>query len=197
MSARPDEAAEFDLGVRQGTDPRPAPRTTGSGVAMTQTGSEWSYRYCATCGHTFRRGDRVLLSDPARVHHLVPGLNCGIDPRGGGEEQAADEARSFAEGLLSAWPPHRGTAVVALAADDWRIPRPGGPRPPVCLFCAHTFRPGELVVVCPCRPGGTAQAGRVSCGAAVHRDPAAGLPCWERWRPAGEVTVCPVTKARV
>ncbi len=210
MSVRPDESAEFEFGVRQGSDPQPAFRATSSGVALTRPGSWWSYRYCTTCGHTFRRGDRVLL-EGRRVRHLVPGLNCGTGGTGGtgpqqdaadggtagGETADGGDVLGFTEGLLSAWPPGRGVAVVTVAADDWRIPQPGSRRPPVCLFCAHTFRPGELVVVCPCRPGHRDRADRIACGAAVHRDPAAGLPCWERWRPAGGLTICPVTKARV
>jgi hypothetical protein len=186
-------AAELELGILLGMDPRPAlTETTTQGVASTTSSSWWNRTLCGTCGHTFRRGDRVLLDQATRVvRHLVPGLDCGTDPEGTAQEEGNDRAE-LAAGLLSAWP---GEArVVRLEADDWRIPRrdrrTGGPAP-VCLYCAHTFRGGEYVVVCPCSPRAAI------CEVAVHRDPAAGLPCWERWRPTGGVAVCPTTRTRL
>jgi hypothetical protein len=93
--------------------------------------------------------------------------------------------------LLATWPVADGIPVAR--ADDV----PGLLDPPAygfrrldCLFCAHTFRPGELVVVCPCSPR------RRRCGAAVHRDPAQGLVCWESWRPDSQVPVCPIMLTR-
>lgn len=127
----------------------------------------------------------------------------------GSEDRGQDEARPGAQhgaraqaqpaehadlvsGLMEAWPPGPGARIRQLSPDDWRVDRRHRPgeRPPACLYCGHTFRAGEFVVCCPC--------GREpECGAAVHRDPAAGLPCWERWRPRGRTDLCPVTLERV
>ena len=172
------------LGIEAGLAPRQADAADGDEV--TAPPSWWFNLTCPACGHTFRRGDRVRVNRAARhVVHLEPGLGCA----GGSAAQVAPETASFAAGLLAAWP--AGARVVELAEDDWRLPRRGsalaGQR---CLHCAHTFRPGEQVVICPCHPDSPA------CGAAIHRDPARGLPCWERWRPDGTVPVCPVAKAR-
>jgi hypothetical protein len=167
---------------------------------MTRISSWWNHLQCRRCGHTFRRGDMVRVDQAARtVEHLVPGLRCGLpaDAAGG-----VDEIAGFREGLMSTWPVPAGPRMRRLEPDDWRIPEgPGDLRDAnVCLHCGHTFRPGEYVVVCPCQPeqpstGGPPRA--AACGRAVHRDPAAGLCCWESWQPDGVVTVCPVTQTRV
>lgn len=194
-------AAELRLGMEAGSDPLAAFGDDGaSGVTTTQSSSWWNFLRCATCGHTFRRGDRVLVDPAARtVAHLDPGLACGTvpgeAPGGPGDGAAAGRDRAeFAAGLLGTWAPT--APVTRIGAGDWRLPRPGNARrlAPACLYCGHTFRPGEYVVACPCH----AAAGLPpACGAAVHRDPAAGLPCWDNWRPAGQLTVCPTTTARL
>jgi hypothetical protein len=145
------------------------------------------------------------------VRHLDPGLRCAspsepasAEPHAAEPDHAepdhaepdanADERQDiadFATGLLAAWPPLGGVPVLALAGDDWRIARPGGgASPPTCPACGHTFRAGDHVIICPCRP----EAPR--CGAAVHRDPASGLTCWDDWRPDGVLPRCPVTLER-
>jgi hypothetical protein len=185
-----DLAADLDSGIELGLDPQPIPDAGGDGVRTTSPTSWWNHGFCGTCGHSFRRGDRVLVDQRARtVKHLVPNLTCGTVP-GDPEPADGDELAEFASGLLSTWP--AGVPVIRLTATDPRIPR--GPRvtkPPVCLYCGHSFRPGEYVVVCPCSRDDPV------CGTAIHRDPAIGLICWEQWRPSGGVTICPVTRARV
>ena len=156
---------------------------------ITRSSSWWNRTRCLTCGHTFRRGDRALVTAATwTVQHLVPGLDCGTDPSPGQDPGLTDRDQ-LAIGLLATWP--ASAPISRLAPGDWRIPRPGRPPPPVCLYCGHSFRAGEYVIICPCAPELPA------CGAAVHRDPGAGLPCWDRWRPEGKLTVCPTTLARL
>ncbi|MBO0819815.1 MAG: hypothetical protein J2P26_03075 [Nocardiopsaceae bacterium] len=199
-------ADELALGISAGLEPRATfADDTATGVVVTRSSSWWNRTLCKTCGHTFRRGDRALVDSAARtVVHLVPGLACGTgldrgtgpsgtDPAGptaAAPPGATGDRDEFTEGLLATWPAN--VALARIAAGDWRVPRPGGRKTvPACLYCGHTFRPGEYVVICPCQPG------QPACETAVHRDPAAGLPCWDRWRPAGKLSVCPTTTARL
>jgi hypothetical protein len=136
----------------------------------------------------------VLVDRPAQqVSHLVPGLNCALKEIPGGYPDALGVAEEFARGFFSVRPP--GNRLTKLEKGDWRVAEVSpGRRRPVCLYCGHTFRPGEYVVICPCQAGGQEAA----CGAAIHDDPASGYTCWERWRPEdGKVQVCPVTYVRL
>lgn len=187
-------ASAFDQAGAQAAAERP-------GEAVTAQVSWWNHLVCTTCGHTFRRGDRVWRdSADWTVYHLDPDrmLGCG-GPHGTAEHERpqsaqvpeASQSAEFAAGVDEVWPLDDGMSAVTLGPDDWRVKRPPPPLTRArCLFCAHTFRPGERVVVCPCR------AGLPACGAAVHRHPAAGLVCWESWRPSGDVILCPITSAR-
>jgi len=186
-----DDVAEFHLGAASAFEQDDTKEGFAAvGDTVTTLVSWWNHLLCDTCGHSFRRGDRVSRdSHTWTVSHLDLRLACA-----GSDEDAptalATELVEFAAGVDEAWPPAADVPVIRLASDDWRVLRP--PSPLVrsrCLFCAHTFRAGERIVVCPCRPEDAA------CGAAVHRDPAAGLVCWESWRPSGTVTTCPVTSA--
>jgi hypothetical protein len=189
----PGERTDRDLllGIAAGLEPRAdVADYTVDGVVITRPSSWWNHTRCRTCGHTFRRGDRALVDSSAgTVEHLMPGLGCAADPDSPGPAGADDRAE-FSDGLLSTWPAN--VPLTLIAPGDWRLPRPGsGWRAPTCLYCGHTFRVGEYVVACPCQPT------RAVCGAAVHRDPASGLPCWDRWRPSGRLTVCPTTMAKL
>ncbi|WUI02583.1 hypothetical protein OHR68_12505 [Spirillospora sp. NBC_00431] len=179
-------AHELQRGIELGLVPRSTgPDEAVDGTAVTAPASWWFSLVCRTCGHTFRRGDRVRVDAAARaVEHLEPGLGCA----GGPAADHTSEADEFAAGLLSVW--RTDAPIVRLAPGDSLLPRPGEGPARRCLHCANTFRPGEHVVMCPCRRDDPV------CGAAVHRDPARGLPCWERWRPDGTVKVCPVVKAK-
>jgi hypothetical protein len=202
------EVDDFLQGLDTATGPMPAASAAAvSGRAVTTSTSWWHTARCLTCGHTFRRGDRVLVDVALhRVWHADPTLACAApacadaadNARTGKQEAGAGQRRAgvadvheFSAGLLAAWPVADGIPVVH--ADDV----PGLLDPPAygfrrldCLFCAHTFRPGEMVVVCPCSP----RCRR--CGAAVHRDPAQGLVCFESWRPDSQVPVCPIMLTR-
>lgn len=192
MKPSEDEVAAFRLGERAAFAPPAEPGVTGR--TKTTLVSWWNHLLCGTCGHTFRRGDWVSQdAETSVVVHLDPALGCAGDPA---EEDAtvqpeAGDLGEFTDGISATWPPAGRAPVTLLQRGDWRVARP---RPPAerarCLYCAHTFRAGEYVVVCPCDPA------RPACGAAVHRDPAAGLACWESWQPTGRVRLCPVTSGR-
>jgi hypothetical protein len=182
---------ELMLGISVGLEPQASfIDDTASGVVITRSSSWWNRTRCQTCGQTFRRGDPALVDSAARTAlHLVPGLDCGADPGSSSALSSADRD-AFAVGMLSTWPAN--VPVSRLAPSDWRLPRRGSPREaPTCLYCGHTFRAGEYLVICPCQPG------QPACAAAVHRDPAAGLPCWDRWQPTGRLAVCPTTLAKL
>ena len=197
------EAEELRYGILLGESPRPElADQRADGSTVTRVSSWWNHLRCRRCGHTFRRGDIVSANDYERtVVHLAPALDCGV-PRPedtGGDE----EIEAFREGLRSTWPVTPGVRLRRIEAGDWRIPAGPDDRREaiVCLDCGHTFRPGEYVIVCPCRPaepdGPDGPALAAGCGRAVHRDPAAGLSCWDAWRPDGTVRVCPVTQTAV
>lgn len=191
-STKHDDVTAFWAGRARGVDPQPqVDAADDDGRAVTSPSSSWNHQLCTTCGHSFRRGDEVrIIRDPEyRVVHSAPALRCDPDVEPDGEP--AEPSQEFAAGLLRTWPVAEHVPVTQLKTDDWRVARPGLSRPPTCLYCAHTFRPGEHVVVCPCGPGAS------RCGAAVHRDPAAGLSCWEAWRPDSALKICPVTLERV
>jgi hypothetical protein len=197
------EISEFTKGVGDGLDPQPEiGEQAGDGTAVTNGWSWWSGIRCARCGHTYRRGDRVrLVPGLPTPLHLDPILRCAVDDgqtaRSGGlpEDWTPIE---FAAALMEVWPPLNNVPVTLLAPDDWRVASPRrGARRSTCLYCAHTFRPGEHVVICPCRHSASWPAGVGACGEAVHRDPAVGLPCWETWCPTGKVSVCPVRLNRL
>lgn len=195
-----DALAHFAAGLADGLDPQPA-AGTADGTAVTSASSWWSGLTCQSCGHTFRRGDRVRPTPGGAVPvHLDPALRCS-PPEGTSDHDAPVEdpaLEEFAAGLAESWPPTDGVGVTRLARDDWHVARTGHRgHPVVCLYCAHTFRVGEYVVICPCRSSGGAGLVGEGCGAAIHRDPAAGLPCWENWRPEGTITVCPVRMTMV
>ncbi|HEY3867443.1 MAG TPA: hypothetical protein VGM10_03805 [Actinocrinis sp.] len=195
------ELARFEAGLADGLDPQPAAASGADRAAVTGISSWWTGLACQTCGHTFRRGDRVqLAAGGATPVHLDPALRCGTagdvsdqPPVDQGTVNQDPAPVEFAAGLVEAWPPADGVEATRLAPDDWHVARAGRRgRPIVCLYCAHTFRAGEYVVLCPCKYSGGADPAEEGCGAAVHRDPTAGLPCWENWCPSGTVSVCPV-----
>jgi hypothetical protein len=189
-----DDVDRFEEGRLRGMNPQPAGDAIATdGRAITSPASPWNHDRCHRCGQTFRRGDAVEIT--LRPHYVVvhtdPWMACG----GTGVEDAhgspGDDDAGFAAGLLSAFPVAGGIPVQRLAVHDWRVATPDRTDPPRCLYCGHTFRAGEYVVVCPCGPL------TPNCGAAVHRDPAAGLSCWEAWRPDSTLSVCPVTLVRI
>ncbi len=154
MKPSEDEVAAFRLGERAAFAPPAEPGVTGR--TKTTLVSWWNHLLCGTCGHTFRRGDWVSQdAETSVVVHLDPALGCAGDPA---EEDAtvqpeAGDLGEFTDGISATWPPAGRAPVTLLQRGDWRVARP---RPPAerarCLYCAHTFRAGEYVVVCPCDP---------------------------------------------
>ncbi len=193
-----EEIAEFDRGEQDGRTPRAAADEFGAdGHAVTQALSPWMYLECRTCRQTFRRGDRVVRDRATgEVGHVDPALRCAVVPAKTDTVTAAGEADTlrFTNGLLDAWPTAGRVPVTVLAADAVQVPRRAGGhrRPLLCQGCGHTFRVGESVVVCLCRPQRPG-----SCITAIHRDPGAGLTCWETTHPTGSVDVCPWQLTRV
>jgi NAD-dependent SIR2 family protein deacetylase len=187
-----DELDEFTRGVEAALDPQPIRSTAGStGEAVTSIHSWFHHRRCTTCGHSFRRGDRVLIDPDTRdVAHLDPQLGCaGGEPA---DEDGAVDITWFADGLQAAWPPPQDLPLTRLTTTHALLaPARGNFGRASCLFCAHTFRRDELVILCPCRPL------EPLCRAAVHRDPAKGLVCWESWRPGNRVNRCPISLRRL
>lgn len=185
-----DEVAEFRAGIAEGVDPQPVTnRLDPTQEGITRMSSPWANSDpCTTCGQTFRVGDRVVV-DERGVRHLDPALGCAVKRRNEAEDA---ERREFSIGVRDAWPAARGVDLVELTEEDWQVARPGPARKQRCIQCGDTFRAGEVVVICPCQPSGDRDdPGR--CGQAIHRDPAAGLPCWEEWCPTEVVTICPVS----
>lgn len=181
---------DFERGLVAAFDPQPDRAEAADGEAVTNVTSWWHHEWCETCGHTFRRGDRVLVDSAARrARHLAPSLGCAGPA---GSSQAGAEVAEFTDGLLTTWPVV-GDLPVRRTDDEPHLLHPpvGTLRRAVCLFCAHTFRPGEHVVICPCLPF------ERRCHNAVHRDPALGLVCWESWRPTGGLEICPILLHRL
>ncbi|MEU7908508.1 hypothetical protein [Actinoplanes sp. NPDC049118] len=159
---------------------------------MTTTDSPWFADRCRTCGHSFRTGDHVRVGPDGRVEHLAAELSCAAT--GGEDPGDSESAVAFSAGALTTWRPVGGADVIVLPANDWRVRRSPGGRRAACPVCGHTFRAGESVIVCPCA---VQTPGRAPiCGLAVHRDPAAGLVCWDHWQPTGRIDRCPVTFSR-
>jgi hypothetical protein len=190
----PADMRRFELGRADGQFPKPA-SVTEDGTTVTTGTSPWLGIRCRTCNQTFRRGDRVRQDPVHGIQHLVPGLRCALDARddpAGGAPAGRDTER-FTAGLLAEWAPVNGAPVRALTERDWQVTRPSsGPASPVCPGCGHTFRVGDAVIICPCAVSPDDER-LASCNLAVHRDPAAGLACWDDWRPSGRLVRCPRT----
>lgn len=197
-----DETAEFEAGVAEGLDPQLDEREDAGADRTTQLTSWWLFTRCDKCGHTFRRGDRVQVDPATRaVRHLDALLGCAgpeasartdADVQGLADAHGLADVQDFLAGLASAWPVTDGLPVTRTDDEPYLVAPPlAGLGRMACLHCAHTFRPGEQVIVCPCQPAVR------ECRFAVHRDPGLGLVCWESWRPSGRMELCPVTLRRI
>jgi hypothetical protein len=153
-----------------------APTAPGD-TELTTLRSAWLHRRCPVCGHSFRPGDRVRRTPAGETVHVMPGLCLSEETQPADEAQGnSPEQEAFFAGLEAACP----------VPDDVQVRRltPGHPllAPPMpgllrhaCRVCGRTFRPGELVVICPCAPNAP------HCQAAVHRDHIRQLWCWDEW----------------
>lgn len=176
---------EFKLGL---SDAMSVSVKVETGQQVTSSRSPWGTLRCRTCRHTFREGDEVQVdadyagAGVVGVGHLDPALNCLAEAPPYADGKDLEE---FVAGIGSVWRSTRQTTVLAQGHPLVAEPPGHGPRQ-ACLLCAETFRVSEVVVICPCglKPE--------TCLAAVHRDPARGLRCWETWRPSGVLDLCPV-----
>jgi hypothetical protein len=189
----PSTVDDFDLGETEGLNPQPDTGARRSGELTTTNTSWWHTHWCTTCGHTFRRGDRVRVDAGSRtVLHLDPALGCASQAEPVTMQRDDADVAQFVAGLLDAWPVVGDLPVVRTDDEPYLLAGPrGGFRRQSCLVCGHSFRGNELVLVCPCSPMNH------QCRRAVHRDPGLGLVCWENWRPGSTVDVCPVNLQRV
>ncbi|MFD0272345.1 hypothetical protein ACFVHB_00355 [Kitasatospora sp. NPDC127111] len=186
--------AAFNLGELRGRQPGssgvdgPAPTGRESPWVRTWRPPGATRRHpCLVCGHTFRRGDQVYLRYDAEhrlveVTHHMPHLPCS-----GLVQQAtqtdAQAAADFFRGVDLGDPLPDEVHVTRLMPDD---PVLSGPEHARCFVCAHSLRPFESVVICPCDPADP------GCRTSAHQDPARGLTCFEDWQPGLEVTRCPM-----
>src|SRR5690348_12051457 len=121
MSAEESAAASFAAGYETATGWRGA--GGDADVSQITPGTSWwHHRECRTCGHTFRRGDRVRVSGH-RVWHLDPALGCA--EAGDLRPRSAVEAE-FSDHLLAAWPPGGGVTVTRLDPGDPLLAPPRG-----------------------------------------------------------------------
>jgi hypothetical protein len=210
----PPSGDVFDRGIEAGQFPLPEIQEGSETDTITTGKSRWLGTRCETCNQTFRPGDRVQVWADRTVSHLDPALECRREeaaPADDDSDETADEAPApgsglteaaevaaddndmFVAGLDRAWPPANDVPVFRLTRQNWQITTPkSGSTSPVCLGCGHTFRAGDMVIICPCADAGD-DPRRGFCQLAVHRDPARGLCCWDDWAPTGELHRCPRT----
>ncbi len=178
-------AEQFETGLHHGLDPPNAEMSEGE--AMTTLYSPWVGAKCVTCLHTFRPDDTVLIELGEReglvVRHSSAALPCA-DPSQPPAGIGAATATAFFAGVDCENASPGGAPVRHLLAGDALLVR--RPDRHHCRVCAHTFRPLEAVVVCPCSPDDPI------CALAIHRDPGRGLTCLDDWKPTGVFTRCPM-----
>jgi hypothetical protein len=212
MTGAPDNRGldAFWRGVDTGQFPSAERQSGTSSTAVTDGKSRWLGIRCSTCNQTFRPGDRVRLRPDGTVGHLDPALD--PSPAGSADEErpppgdgeampaaAQERANSggFSDGLLEAWPPPGRVPVFQLGPAHGQVTTPrSGPASPTCPGCGHTFRTGDMVIICPCA-GPDGDPRRAYCQITVHRDPARGLSCWDEWAPDGRLKRCPRTFEQV
>lgn len=176
--------SRMEAGIAAGQDPntaevfRPQPEKALR-HAVTTTRSRWIHRRCPTCAHTFRLGDRVAVAGDGGVMHDMPGLDCTtLEGAGSMADSGLNEEQiQLYQGLIEAWPMQKKLVPKRLSGDHFLLAPPRGNIPRrSCRVCGHTFRAGDLVVICPCHPENPE-----NCMAAVHRDLRNRLHCWDEW----------------
>lgn len=173
----PTAEAEFRRGLEAGKNP------TDAGPTVTTTESPWLALTCPVCAHTFRVGDRVVTEADGRARHASAEGACVLDGSVGTVPHAVADA--FLRGVTEGVGKPEGLTITVLSPGYRLLAgfERGFPRKR-CPICAHTFRPNEVVVVCPCRPDAP------KCEWTVHRDPGRGLLCWDNMQEAK--TRCPL-----
>lgn len=160
------------------------------GVAVTLVTSPWLFQICPECLHTFRVGDEVEVELDKSIRHAGSRGQCLCELAGTADP--AGEAARFYEGLNEAWPAPEEFHILRLEPGHELLARPrGATGRRSCAICAHTFRPNDLVVICPCSPA------EPLCAAAIHRDVIHNMTCWDAWNPDKVREYCPVTSRRL
>ncbi len=182
------EIIQFREGLKASLDPYNKDRLRG-GTAKTTLSSAWLYKKCPRCSHSFRLDDAVYITTEGQVLHDSPALDCA-GRQGTADDDMADEVFEFYSGIIESYLPERtvlpqivtpGNPVVAHLLDA-----PGhGFKRYQCGICAHTIRPNDIIVLCPCHPEAP------GCRLAIHLDPFRGLNCWGAWNSNVKEAYCP------
>ncbi|RKZ39383.1 MAG: hypothetical protein DRR16_24825 [Candidatus Parabeggiatoa sp. nov. 3] len=176
--------AGFQHGKAIAMDPMNA-LSVQEGEAMTTLNSYWLHQRCDQCDHTFRAGDKVLISPENPIRHHSTLLSCAqpTPPR----SSPSAETSAFFQGYDTTCPaPDQAPLKRLEEGDPLLTPAYGGFQRHSCTICGHTLRISDLVILCPCQPQNP------QCQIAIHRDPNHGLHCWQLWE-ANEGRYCPAT----
>lgn len=167
------EKAEFNKGQSAAMDP--VNKTVNQdGHAITSLFSPWLHSHCPICKHSFRLGDEVFVTSNDNVVHDGDELACRNNDSV--IKHHSEESIAFFQGLDATWPPPKGLPVVRLEKEHYLLEPPlASFKRHTCAVCCHTFRPGDIVIICPCSPD------KPKCGIAVHRDSLHNLDCWGLW----------------
>ena len=185
-----NQLEQFESGLSAGLDPDNQQKSSNENSPaqhVTTLRSRWLHRRCSICGHSFRLGDEISVQIDGNVVHDMAGLRCA-----GGSDGVAnnsDNKLAFFRGLDEAWCAPAGTCIERLDENHYLLAytRNGRIRPS-CRICGHTFRPGDLVVICPCRPSLKVEGRK--CIAAVHRDTMNQLHCLDDWEKVRSKDTC-------
>jgi hypothetical protein len=184
-----EEYYKFEQGLKTTLDPTNALIVQG-GRGVTTLQSPWLYQSCSICSHTFRVDDEVAISQEGIIRHDSALLPCAAEKSL--KLVQTQETGDFFRGLDEIWKPpqqlliHRLEEGHPLLAPPYRHFKRH-----ICAVCAHTLRPLDAVVICPCSPN------EPRCQIAVHRDPAHYLYCWEDWKPTEYGLHCPATSRKL
>jgi hypothetical protein len=179
---------DFVAGKESFLDESRQPLKPGKAVE-TSSLSPWLYLKCPGCKHSFRVGDRVDLGKYGAQHSPFP-EGC---PSSSVSGKYPAESAAFFDGLQEGWPAPADQRIVRLTLGSAQVAPPlGGFSRSRCPVCAHTFRPGDEVLICPCSLS-AARSSFEPCNVAIHRDPMRKLSCWELWNPGKKLETCPIT----
>lgn len=183
-----NETSEFNRGLSAALDPLNKNILKG-GPALTTLSSEWFFRKCTACAHTFRLDDAVFITPKEEVLHDSFLLPCAGNTIGE-EGVDYDEMLDYYNGVLQAYVPIGSFPANIITPGNETVahllaePLHGFKRY-TCGICSHTLRQNDIVVLCPCSPQNP------RCRMAIHWDPFRGLNCWGEWSSRKSQLYCP------